>query len=221
MSAADEIPGDISSYQESCAILDEMTQSMSSTREVVKTLQKKLGSSEIDVNDGISLLSTKAQVMVSYLQSLSILSARRALGHSLLERSAPAASFSSADRGARGVGAGDRVDAMIESRIVLEKIKVLEGRMRYQIEKLVRVAEEAPETAQSVVDDPLAFKPNPGALLNNEMSADEESGDEAGEEQERDGVYRPPKLAPMPYVEPQKKKDKERHLTRYRRRVLG
>jgi hypothetical protein len=33
---------------------------------------------------------------------------------------------------------------MIEGRVVLEKIKVLESRMRYQIEKLVRVAEEVP-----------------------------------------------------------------------------
>lgn len=36
---------------------------------------------------------------------------------------------------------------MIESRLVLEKIKVLETKMRYQIEKLVRVAEESTENA--------------------------------------------------------------------------
>ena len=90
--------------------------------------------------------------MVSYLQSLSILSARRALGHSLLQRSPPSASFSSTDREPRGDGAGDRVDAMIEGRVVLEKMKVLEGRMRYQIDKLVRVAEESPEAAQNVAN---------------------------------------------------------------------
>jgi len=33
---------------------------------------------------------------------------------------------------------------MIESRIVLEKIKLLEGKMRYQIEKLVQLAAEDP-----------------------------------------------------------------------------
>ena len=41
---------------------------------------------------------------------------------------------------------------MIEGRIVLEKIKVLEGRMRYQIEKLVRVADENPEAAKNVTN---------------------------------------------------------------------
>jgi U3 small nucleolar ribonucleoprotein protein LCP5 len=41
---------------------------------------------------------------------------------------------------------------MVEGRVVLEKIKVLEGRMRYQIEKLVRVAEEVPSSNQNVID---------------------------------------------------------------------
>jgi len=45
------------------------------------------------------------------------------------------------------------VDSMVEGRVVLEKIKVLEGRMRYQIEKLVRVAEAEPSSSsQNVID---------------------------------------------------------------------
>lgn len=127
---------------------------------LLQTVQMKtsrLDASEMNTKDGISLLSTKAQVLLSYLQSLSLLSARRALGHSLLERSPPSSSFATADREARGDGAGDRVDSMIEGRVVLEKIKVLEGRMRYQIDKLVRVAEEAPGSAQNVVNGQQPF----------------------------------------------------------------
>ena len=81
-------------------------------------------------------------MMLSYLQSLSLITARRAIGHTLAERSPPQAPFSAKDRPARGDGAGDRVDAAIEARVVLEKVKVLEGRMKYQIDKLVRIAEE-------------------------------------------------------------------------------
>ena len=40
---------------------------------------------------------------------------------------------------------------MIESRIVLEKAKTLEAKLRYQIEKLVKVAEE-PESAPNIID---------------------------------------------------------------------
>jgi len=100
---------------------------------------------------------------------------------------------------------------MVEGRIVLEKIKALEGRMRYQIEKLVRVAEEAPSSGQNVIDDPLAFRPNPQNLINNdaEGSVDDEDEDD-GNAQDRDGIYRPPRLAAMPYTEPKRDKKARR-----------
>lgn len=90
--------------------------------------------------------------MLSYLQSLVLVSSHRILGHPLDERSPPTQSFSSAERDARGSSAGDLVDSMVEGRVVLEKIKALEGRMRYQIEKLVKVAEEVPSSSQNVMD---------------------------------------------------------------------
>lgn len=70
-----------------------------------------------------------------------LLAVRRALGDSLTARSPPQ-SFSSIDRGVRGNHSGDLVDSIIENRIVLEKIEILESRMRYQIEKLMRIADE-------------------------------------------------------------------------------
>lgn len=79
--------------------------------------------------------------MLFYLQSLVLLSARRATGDTLENRTLPSLPFSSAERDARGSDVGDLVDSMIEGRVVLEKIKVLESRMRYQIEKLVRIAD--------------------------------------------------------------------------------
>ena len=88
--------------------------------------------------------------MLSYLQSATLLIAHRGLGHSLADHSPPSVPFASSSRSARGDRAGDLVDHMVENRLVLEKIKVLEGRMKYQIEKLVRVATEK-QTAQSVL----------------------------------------------------------------------
>ncbi|KAH7927081.1 hypothetical protein BV22DRAFT_1007682 [Leucogyrophana mollusca] len=185
--------------QEVCGILDEMTESMFSVRELIKSLnEKQKATNELDTKDGISLLSLKHHLLLSYMQSLVLLSARRAAGDSLIERTKASLPFSSAGRGARGDAPGDLVDSMIEGRVVLEKIKVLESRMRYQIEKLVRVADE-PSSSQNVVDDPLAFRPNPQNLMDNDAQG---SGDEDdGQADDRDGIYRPPKLAPMPYTE--------------------
>lgn len=81
--------------------------------------------------------------MLSYVHSLVLMICHRTLGHSLLDRSPPSQSFASHERDARGADAGDLVDHAIEMRAVIEKAKVLEARMRYQIEKLVRMAQDA------------------------------------------------------------------------------
>lgn len=78
------------------------------------------------------------------MQSLVLLHAHRVLGHSLNVRSPPSVPFNSSERDKRGADAGDLVDSMIESRIVLEKIKLLESKMQYQIERLVQLAAEEP-----------------------------------------------------------------------------
>lgn len=135
------------------ALHNDMTTSISSVREVIKGLASEYVVSPVfnsaaerrsysQTSDGISLLSLKNHVLLSYMQSLLLLSCRRALSHSLAARSPPQQSFSDPDRDARGDEPGDLVDSMIENRVVLEKIKVLEGRMRYQIDKLVRLAKD-------------------------------------------------------------------------------
>jgi U3 small nucleolar ribonucleoprotein protein LCP5 len=68
-------------------------------------------------------------------------------------RSPPQQPFSSTSRDPRGDSAGDQVDTTIESRIVLEKVAVLENRMRYQIEKLLKAAEQS-TSAEAIVNGP-------------------------------------------------------------------
>ncbi|KAG1790888.1 uncharacterized protein HD556DRAFT_667889 [Suillus plorans] len=179
-----------------CGILEEMTSSMSSVRELLQ--QKSKSEDDMDMTHGISLLSLKHHLLLSYLQSLVLLSARRATGDSLTERTSNMSPFSTVDREARGSGAGDLVDSLIEGRVVLEKINVLESRMRYQIEKLVRVAEEV-SSGKDVAEDPLAFRPNPQNLVDNERHSDEDR-DAHPNVEDPDAIYRPPKLAPMPYT---------------------
>lgn len=187
-----------------CDVMEEMTRSLSSVRELIKSLREKQNNSlDHDFKEGISLLSLKHHVLLSYIHSLVLADSRKVLGQPFNDRTPPSLPFSSTERGSRGLMAGDLVDSMIEGRFVLEKINVLEGRMRYQIEKLVRAAED---TSQGVVDDPLAFRPNPQNLENGNISSDQDDGDEENDSHSRDGIYRPPKLAPMPYTESSKDK---------------
>lgn len=81
------------------------------------------------------------------MQSLILAIAGHTLGRSLADRTPSNGLFSDTTRVARGAGVGDRVDCMVEIRLVLEKVKILEERMRYQIDKLVRLADEDPSTS--------------------------------------------------------------------------
>ncbi|KAJ3991006.1 hypothetical protein F5050DRAFT_1898734 [Lentinula boryana] len=167
--------------QQICKLLDDMTASMASARETVETLKSK-GPSYFENKDGISLLSLKHHVLVSYLQSFLLVSTRRALGHSLSKRDPPSEPSSSHKRSARGAGSGDL------------------GRMRYQIEKLIKAAQQKDKVdANDTMDDPLSFRPNPQNLLdaNNNDDADNTGGNG---DTTTDGIYRPPRVAPMSYV---------------------
>ncbi|KAI5119094.1 hypothetical protein M0805_004865 [Coniferiporia weirii] len=190
-------------------LLEGMSSSISATRESIKKISTQM---DIDTKDGISLLSLKHHLMLSYLQSLVLLSAHRVLGHTLTDESLVSKQepFSVAERAPRGSQPGDLVGSMVENRVVLEKVKALESKMRYQIEKLVRLAEEP--AGEDVINDPLAFRPNPQNLMNQDAEASGSSDSEGSghEGKSRDGIYRPPKFAPVPYTEESGRSKKER-----------
>ncbi|KAF7305145.1 hypothetical protein MKEN_01229700 [Mycena kentingensis (nom. inval.)] len=186
-----------------CSLMEDMTSSIASVREVIGTLRQQ-SQDQLHTTDGISLLSLKHHLLLSYLQSILLISSHRAIGHTLTERAPPAEPFSSPDRSARGTDCGDLVDSMVETRVVLEKVKALETRLRYQIEKLVRTAQEPEKSASAAIDDPLAFRPNPQNLMDAD-GADSDRGSVSGREDRNDadvgdGIYRPPRLAPVPYT---------------------
>ncbi|KAL4253992.1 hypothetical protein ABKN59_003054 [Abortiporus biennis] len=196
------------SVQELKMKLEVVRSSMAAMREVVKTTQQKADQGEFDFTDGISLLSLKCNVMLQYLQNLVLLCAHRVKGNPLTERTRPTEPFSDPERGPRGSAAGDRIDALLEEKVILQKIRAMEGKMKYQIEKLIKAAQE-PVEGRDVTNDPLAFRPNPAALLDQESGSDDEGAQEEEAKDTADGIYRPPKIAPMPYTETRKdKKDR-------------
>ncbi|KAG8827257.1 hypothetical protein FRC17_007908 [Serendipita sp. 399] len=187
--------------------VETMSKSIADARVVIRKLCEKKDSDELDIKDGISLLSLKHLVMLNYLHSLALLTAQRVVGCSLAERTPPSGPFQSSQRTKRGNDAGDLVDSLIQDRLILEKSKALESRMRYQIEKLVRIAAEPLPNRD--IEDPLSFRPNPDNFAQDEgKPLSDDGGDDA---EENDGIYRPPKIAPMPYNEPStKEKRRER-----------
>lgn len=116
---------------------------------------------ELDFKDGISLLSLKNDALISYIHSMVLMSCHRIAGHSLLDREPPSQGFASLDRDPRGSNAGDLVDHAIEARAILEKSKALEARMKYQIEKLVRLAESSTAIEGDIGEGKCTYIPFP------------------------------------------------------------
>jgi hypothetical protein len=136
---------------------------------------------------GVSLLEVKFHTLLSYLSHLGVFTLMKL-------------------QGKRPITGHPSIEALVEARTVLEKIRPLEQKLKYQIDKLLKTAvmhadgktlvsscTSKSDDKTSTVHDPLAFKPNPSAFI------DAADAGEEGIEQPTTGVYRPPRLVPMPY----------------------
>lgn len=107
--------------------LSEITSSVAALSSSVASFRTRLSSSaELTYPAGISLLSLKNHLLLSYLHHLVSLFSLKLNAESI----------------AAGPGAAV-VEGLVKLRVVLEKIGPLEGKLKYQIEKLVRKADSA------------------------------------------------------------------------------
>lgn len=152
---------------------------------------------ELNTAAGLSFLEMKNHVMLSYLLDLTHVVWCKVSGKSI---------------------SGDpSIRRIVQARTVLERIRPIDQKLKYQIDKLVRTATLGTLNA----DDPLRFRANPTAL---EDESDYESADSAekGSEGKATKVYRPPKLAPVHYDGDETEKERrERLLERAKKKALA
>ncbi|KAI7870786.1 Sas10/Utp3/C1D family-domain-containing protein [Spinellus fusiger] len=171
----------------------------------LQPIMKKLADGEIKTSKGVSFLEVKYHIMVQYLLQLTFyahlkLSGKQVENHPVIGN-------------------------LVELRVHLDKMKPIEAKLKYQIDKLVRTAvmgTQKNETgtvsgATAVANDPLAFKPNPMNLLSKNEEEEEEDEDAMDD---KTGVYRPPKLAPVNYdIDKDKRSKNERNEERLKEKA--
>ncbi|KAL6323204.1 hypothetical protein AAG906_027487 [Vitis piasezkii] len=152
-----------------------MKEGLDAVRSKVQALTAKVKADHFPTADGMSYLEAKHLLLLDYCQSLVYYLLRKAKGLSIEGHPV--------------------VHSLVEIRLFLEKIRPIDKKLQYQIQKLTRVTGNAVEKVSSGekdsetqnTEDLLKYRPNPDMLIS---KTDMTSEDGVG------GVYRPPKFAP-------------------------
>jgi U3 small nucleolar ribonucleoprotein protein LCP5 len=130
---------------------------------LLEAIEEHMNSTDFAPSDGLDFLDTKNSLLLSYLIDLTFY---------LRERLS--------NKSASSDDASKNRHRLTEMKTALDKLRGLDKKLRYQIDKLIA----AGTTATAFVtggEDPLQFRPNAAALetKDNNSSSDDDSGDES------------------------------------------
>ncbi|WCJ32785.1 Sas10/Utp3/C1D family [Euphorbia peplus] len=174
------------------ALLKEMKDGLDAVTNKVEGLTAKVKASNFGTADGISYLEAKHLLLLNYCQSLVYYLLRKAKGLSIEKHPV--------------------VLSLVEIRLFLEKIRPIDKKMEYQIQKLTKDSVRATEEqsvegneskAHEKSEDLLKYRPNPDILVPKTDSILKD-----------DDVYRPPKIAPTVMEEDRLSKQERNALRR-------
>ncbi|KAJ2500917.1 hypothetical protein GGH96_002331 [Coemansia sp. RSA 1972] len=211
-------------HSEVAAKLDTLATHADQVRQLVDKQRQRIADGELATSNGLSFLEVKHHTMLSYIANLAFVAQLKLHG--------------------RQIAGHEVIQSLIEDRTVLEKMKPLEQRLKYQIDKLLRgavvAAESAPQQTLATTDDPEKKRDSDGsalaAMLNEDALADASAFrprpqslavDVREEDAEalESGVYRAPKQTPVHYEEDdglaaQREKSERRQMERATRSRL-
>ncbi|XP_010475562.1 PREDICTED: neuroguidin [Camelina sativa] len=175
-------------------VLREMKNGLDVVRSKVEDLTAKVKANSYPTTDGISYLEAKHLLLLSYCQCLVYYLLRKTKGLS--------------------IDSHPVVRSLVEIRMFLEKIRPIDKKLQYQIQKLTTTGGSVTELAEGkgsgaaqASEDLSNYKPKPDLLA------------DKTEDDQEDGVYRPPKFAPMSMDDKTSKQErnaarKEKHFLR-------
>lgn len=200
-------------------LLGEMNSNVKQVTDLVEGMLQRVKRGELTTEYGLSFLEVKYHMLLDYLINLTYVVLRKCSGET--------------------IEGNPSIERLIEIRTVLEKIRPIDYKLRYQIDKLVKTA----VTGVSDSSDPILYKPNPDNLLtnyddededefasnNSQSESDIEDDDEANiDESEvsvksnkksltsttatKSGIYVPPKIKPVYYDGDDKPADRDKKL---------
>lgn len=186
-------------------ILSEMSTNAQQVSSLVDQMLERVRSGEFSTEYGLSFLEVKYQMLLDYLINLTFVVLRKCTGQTI--ENDPA------------------IDRLIELRTVLEKIRPIDYKLRYQIDKLVKTA----TTGVEDLNDPSNFKARPELLTSqvNQNESDDDAGsgsdeddDEVDHKKLKDQLYRPPKFTAMHFDDDPAQEKSRKQYERLKKRAL-
>lgn len=176
---------------------------------LLQKLREKMSHAQEDeeppTSDGLSFLELKNLLMVDYLSDLTLLLLTKSHGKSITS--------------------SESVDRLVTLRTVLEKMRPIERKLKYQIDKAVKIASSADDAEGA--SDPLSFKANPANLMSklgddndDDDSEDEDDEDGSGDGKKKVGKYMVPKHVPTFYEEDKTTEDLEEEKSAKKKKSL-
>lgn len=178
------------------SLLKEMKLGLDAVRSNVQAFTRKIKQNKLPTAEGMTYLETKHLLLLNYCQSIVYYTLRKAKGLSIEDHPV--------------------VRSLVEIRLFLEKIRPIDKKLDYQVQKLIKAAagivptektvhaQEEQKWEESREDDPLMYRPNPDMLVSKTSQAEQNGG----------GVYRPPKFAPTSMDDDKMSKEEKQAIRR-------
>ncbi|KAL1407156.1 hypothetical protein Q8F55_006570 [Vanrija albida] len=212
---------DVPSSGDILRLLDTLQTAVDATAKSSAPLLKKAKAADesLDLSAGISLLLVRPQLLLASLHHLVVMAGLRlsSLSEHTPDAGASSAlsnSFASSSRARDTVDFEDELAGELAlCHEVMDKVRGMETKLEYQIKKLVGLAEADAARGKAAVtddveEDPLSFRPNPSAMVAAARAEPEKK--QQADADDDGGVYRPPRVAAMPYNEPTKQRKERR-----------
>ncbi|XP_054621367.1 neuroguidin isoform X2 [Dunckerocampus dactyliophorus] len=183
-------------------LFNTLTEQVAAVTRHVQELLTKVKGGAFNTSKGLSFLDLRYHLLLFYLQDLTHLISIKTEGGKIKESEA--------------------LNRLVTIRTVLEKMRPLDHKLKYQIDKLVRTA----VTGSLAENDPLQLRPNPENLmskLSDSESEDEEENKVSEKKAARatDRKYLPPKIAAVHYDGDMTEADKQKaQVERQKRAAL-
>jgi len=171
-------------------LIADFRKSLEDIRSHVRPLMKRAKSGQVRTEQGISYLEVKYLLLLSYCTNIAFYLLLKAKGERVKDHPV--------------------IDQLVRLRIIIEKLRPLDAKLKYQIDKLLKLAITGVDEAHEA--DPLAYKPGLGNLAEDDESEDDDEGLDAA-----DKAYRPPHLVEMEFDEHAGEKDERQRAKRDKR----